>query len=92
MKKLVIAAGAAAFLAITSVAAFADQANGTIVSVDTKNGAVTLTDGKTYLLPLSVPASSLQVGDTVAVTYMSDLGTGKMLASSVVVQVTDPKT
>ena len=92
MKKLLVAAGAASFLAITSVAALADQANGTITTVDTKNGTVTLNDGKTYIVPLSVPASSLGVGSVVTITYTSDPATGKMLATDIVVKQADNKT
>ena len=86
-----LAAGAAAFLAITSAAAFADQANGTIVSVDLTNSAVTLNDGKTYIIPQSVPAASLIVGDVVTITYTAD-SSGKMQASAVVIKQADPKT
>lgn len=83
MKKLVIAAGAAGLLALSSLAAFADQASGTITSIDATNGAVTLSDGHTYALPQTVAASSLKVGESVMITFTADANTGKMNASAV---------
>ena len=90
MTKLLVAAGAAAFLAVTSVAAFADQVNGTVTGVDVKSGGVTLNNGKVYIVPQSVPASSLQVGDVVTITYTTD-ASGTMQASTAVIQKADPK-
>ena len=80
MKKLVIAAGAAALLAASSLVALADEASGTITAVDTNAGSVTLTDGKVYFLPQSVAASTFKVGDKVTITYTADQS-GKMMAS-----------
>ena len=48
MKKLMIAAGAASLLAMSSLAAFADEAQGSITSVDPTAMTVTLDDGNTY--------------------------------------------
>jgi Protein of unknown function (DUF1344) len=83
MKKLVIAAGAAGLLAVSSIAALAAQAMGTITSIDATSGAVTLSDGNTYALPQTVAASSLKVGESVNITYAADAATGKMTASAV---------
>jgi hypothetical protein len=80
MKKLVIAAGAAALLAASSLVALADQASGTISSIDTASGSVTLNDGKVYFLPQTVAAATLKVGDKVTITFTSDTS-GKMMAS-----------
>ena len=83
MKKLVIAAGAAALLGVSSIAALAAQASGTITSIDATGGAVTLSDGNTYVLPQTVAASSLKVGESVSITYTADASSGKMTASAV---------
>ena len=64
MRKLMIAAGAAAMLAASSMGAFAAEAKGAIQSVDVTAGTVTLADGKTYKLPAEFDAASLQVGQT----------------------------
>ena len=83
MKKLVVAASAAALLAISSAAALAAQAMGTITNIDPNAGSVTLSDGNTYVLPASVAAATLQVGQNVTITYTADANTGKMNASAV---------
>ena len=74
MRKLMIAAGAAAFLASASFAMAAD-ATGAISSIDTSAGTVTLEDGKVYKLPASVDAASLKVGDKVNITFEDMNGT-----------------
>jgi Cu/Ag efflux protein CusF len=82
MKKLMIAAGAAALLAVSSLAAYAAEATGSIKSVDAAAMAVTLDDGKTYSLPAGFDAASLKAGAKVKITY--DEANGKMTATAVV--------
>ncbi len=82
MKKLMIAAGAAGLLAMSSLAAFADEAQGAITSVDPTAMTVTLDDGNTYALPASVDAASLQVGQKVIIEFSKD-DSGKMTATAV---------
>ena len=82
MKKLMIAAGAASLLAMSSLAAFADEAQGSITSVDPTAMTVTLDDGNTYGLPASIDAASLQVGEKVKIEYSKDAD-GKMTATAV---------
>ena len=82
MKKYAIAAGAAALLAASTFAAFADEASGTVTSVDQTAGSVTLNDGKVYFLPQSVSAAMPQAGDRVTITYTAD-ASGKLMASDV---------
>lgn len=82
MRKFMVAAGAAALLAASSLSAFADEANGTIQSIDATAGTVTLADGSTYVLPSATDAASLQVGQDVTITF--DKGAdGKMMATDV---------
>jgi Cu/Ag efflux protein CusF len=81
MNKLMITAGAAAILAVSSLAALAAEANGAIASIDPAAGSVTLADGKTYFLPASVAAASLKIGQQVTITYEEQ--NGKMNASVV---------
>jgi hypothetical protein len=69
MRRLVVTASAAALLAASSLAALAAEATGAIASVDTSAGTVTLDSGQTFMLPSSVDAASLQVGEQVTVTY-----------------------
>ena len=80
MKKLMIAASAAALFATMSIA-FAAEATGVISSVDATAGTVTLDNGQTYSLPASVAAADLKVGAKVKITY-DDAG-GKMTATAV---------
>ncbi len=82
MKKLVIAAGAAVLLAMSSLAALADEASGSITSVDDSAMTVTLDDGNTYTLPADVDTSTLKVGDKVTVEYTKDAD-GNLVATAV---------
>jgi hypothetical protein len=82
MRKLIIAAGAAAMLAASTVAGYAAEAKGAITAIDPAAGTVTLADGQTYKLPAQFDAASLQVGQVVTITY--DQGTdGSMTATDV---------
>jgi hypothetical protein len=82
MKKLMIAAGAASLLAMSSLGALADEAQGSIKSIDPTAMTVTLDDGNTYALPTSVDAASLQVGEKVKIEFTKD-DAGKLTASAV---------
>jgi Protein of unknown function (DUF1344) len=82
MRKLMIAAGAAAMLAASSMAALAAEANGAIQSIDADAGTVTLADGSTYKLPAEFDAATLQVGQDVTITY-EEGADGSMAASAV---------
>ncbi len=82
MKKLVIAAGAAVLLAMSSLAALADEASGSITDIDDSALTVTLDDGNSYVLPSDVDPASLQVGDQVTVEYTKDAD-GNLVASTV---------
>jgi len=82
MKRLMIAASAAALLAGSSFAALAAEASGAIASVDTSTGTVTLDSGQTFILPTGLDAASLQPGENVTITY-EESGDGKMMATEV---------
>ena len=82
MKKLMIAVGAASLLAMSSLAALADEAQGAITAVDPAAMTVTLDDGNTYALPAGVDAASLKVGDKVKIEFTKD-NAGKLTASAV---------
>jgi hypothetical protein len=81
MRNLMIAAGAAALLGASSLAALAAEASGAIASVDTSAGTITLDSGQTFVLPPSVDVAALQVGKTVMITY--DEAGGQMMASEI---------
>ena len=68
MKKLMIAAAAAALLAGSSLAALAAEVNGSITSIDATARTVTMDDGKIYTLPADFDAASLKQGDKVKLT------------------------
>lgn len=69
MKKLMVAASAAALFAASSFAAFAAEVTGAITAVDPAAGTVTLDDGNTYVLPADFNIASLQAGAMVKITY-----------------------
>jgi Cu/Ag efflux protein CusF len=70
MRKLMIAASAAALLATVSMATAADV-TGTIKSIDPSAGTVTLDNGQTFNLAsnLKSQAANWKVGDKVKITY-----------------------
>lgn len=82
MKQLMIAAGAAALIAASSLAGFAGEASGAIASVDTSAGTVTLDNGQTFVLPSNLDAASLQPGEKIMILY-EESADGKMQASQV---------
>ena len=82
MRKSMIAAGAALFLAASSLATLAAEVDGAIASVDPGTNTITLTDGNTYTLPAGVSAAALQAGTKVRVIYQQDAD-GKLVASDV---------
>lgn len=82
MKRLMIAASAAALLSASSLAALAAEASGAIASVDTSAGTVTLDSGETFILPSGLDAASLQPGQNVTITY-EESGDGQMMATEV---------
>jgi hypothetical protein len=69
MKNLMIAAGAAAVFAAFSLPALADDATGTIASIDAVAGLVTLDDGKIYKIPTTVALASFMTGQKVKITF-----------------------
>ncbi len=85
MRKFLVAAAAAGLLAVSSLAALADEASGAITAVDASAMTVTLDDGNTYQLPQDVDAASLQVGDKVTIEYTKQ-SDGSMAATTVMPQ------
>jgi len=82
MRKLMIAASAAAMLAASSLSALAAEATGAITAIDPAAGTVTLADGQVFTLPAEFDAASLQVGQDVTITYEQGAD-GSMTASAV---------
>ena len=68
MKKLMMAATAAALLAGSSLAALAAEVNGSITSIDATAKTVTMDDGKIYTLPADFDAATLTQGEKVKLT------------------------
>ena len=90
MKKLIVAASAAALLAASSLVALAGEVTGTITAIDANAASVTLSDGKVYFLPQSLATllfkvgepAKFVVGEAVTITFTAD-PSGKMMASDV---------
>jgi hypothetical protein len=82
MNKLWIAVGAAAILAASSVAGYADEASGAISAIDPVAGTVTLADGALYVLPSVEDAASLEVGQEVTIEF-EETGDGQLMATSI---------
>ena len=68
MKRL-FAAAAAAALFVSAGSAFAEEADGTIITVDPATSIIILDDGQTYSVAEGVSIEGLQPGDTVKVSY-----------------------
>lgn len=81
MRRLMVAASAAAMLAASSLAAYAAEASGAVTAIDPAAGTVTLADGKVYVLPAGFDAASIAVGDDVTITF--DEADGQMTATEV---------
>jgi hypothetical protein len=79
MNRYVIAATALGAVLATPV--LADETTGTITSINQKTDAITLSDGKTYILPEGIEAEELKAGEKVHVTF-APTG-GKLLASKI---------
>lgn len=80
MKKSVIATAMVLALA-SSTDAFAKATTGTIASVDKSGDSITLSDGKTFVLPEGIEAETLKVGEKVTVTFSTKAG--KLVASTI---------
>jgi len=80
MKQLIIAV---ATLALMTGAAFAASDTGTIKQINPNSDAITMDDGKTFILAEGTEAESLKIGQKVSVTY--DMKAGKMVATKIVV-------
>jgi Cu/Ag efflux protein CusF len=80
MKKLMMAASAAVLLGASSLA-HAGDATGTITSVDLAAGTVTLDGADTFLLPPTIDAGELKLGEKVTITFEEQ--DGKMTATDV---------
>jgi hypothetical protein len=75
-----ISATAIAFLAAAPVALAASDV-GTVKSVNSKGDAITLDDGKVFILAEGTEAESVKVGTRVKVTF--SMKSGKMVATRV---------
>ena len=80
MRELLLPAVAGAFLFGASVALAATD-TGIVKNVNPKGDAITLDDGKVFVLAEGTEAESLKVGDKVTVTFK--MKAGKMLATKV---------
>jgi hypothetical protein len=72
MRKILLAAAAAALAAATN--AQAAETIGTVQSVNTKSDSITLSDGKIYVLPEGIEAESVQVGEKIKITFTATKG------------------
>jgi uncharacterized membrane protein len=80
MRISILSATAVAFLATASVALAATDI-GTVKSVNSKGDAITLDDGKVFVLAEGTEAESVKVGSKVMVTFSEKAG--KLVATKV---------
>ena len=80
MKRLIVAAAA---LVLMTGAALAASDSGSIKHIDPNSDAITLDDGRTFVLAEGTEAESLKIGQKVDVTY--EVKAGKMVATKIVV-------
>jgi Cu/Ag efflux protein CusF len=80
MRKLITAVAAAALLSTASLA-YAAEASGSIQSIDTAAGTITLDNGDVFKLPAAFDVASLQVGAKVKIVFEEQ--DGQKVASSV---------
>lgn len=82
MRKSLILAASLGTMIISSAAFAATQNDSAAIkSIDAKANAITLADGKTFILPKGFKLETLKVGEKVAVAY--EVKNGKMEAVSV---------
>ncbi len=81
MNKFVLPAAAIAFVSATTLA-FAATDTGAIKTIDATRPAITLADGKLFLLAKTFKVADLKVGEKVTVTY--DMKGSDMVATAVV--------
>jgi hypothetical protein len=86
-KKWIYAGLGALILGISPGAVMADEARGTIVSVDAAAGTVTLENGQTFAVPKATTTEPAGVGDWVKIEYQVDPQTGLMVAVDVDIQM-----
>jgi hypothetical protein len=82
MKKLLVAAAAAALLATSSLGVLAAEATGMISLIDATAGKVTLDDGKVYQLPTTVALATFMVGQKVKIMFEAQPA-GTLMASAI---------
>jgi hypothetical protein len=88
MKKLMIAAAAAAVFATFSFSALAEEATGTIESLDSATGLVTLDDGKIFKMPTTIALATFKSGQKVKITFEGQ-GTPFLASAIALVPATD---
>ncbi|MCX5570813.1 MULTISPECIES: DUF1344 domain-containing protein [Kaistia] len=76
MRSLIIAAASVAFLASGAAAIAAEQTEGTVVSVNTKSGTLTLQDGQTFNFANGAQLYGILPGQTVGVSHNGAQGLG----------------
>lgn len=77
MNKLMTAATAAALLAVSSFAAYAAEATGSITSIDVAAGTVVLDDGKTYQVAVGAESSGSSAGQVTGTATPAELASFK---------------
>jgi Cu/Ag efflux protein CusF len=69
MTKLLATLSAAVLMLSMSTAAFAEETEGMLKSIDSAKHTVTLEDGTVFQMPANVDPATLKVGDAVRITY-----------------------
>lgn len=67
-------------MAVIATNARAAETTGIVRSVNTKSDAITLRDGKVYILPEGIEAESVKVGEKVKITFTKQKGRNRVSA------------
>ncbi len=69
MNKALVTLSAAVLMLSGIAAAYAEETQGMLQSIDAAKNTVTLEDGTVFEMPVTVDPASLKVGDAVKITY-----------------------
>jgi len=69
MNKLLATLSAAVLMLSVSAAAYAEETQGMLKSIDAAKNTVTLEDGTVFEMPATVDPATLKIGDVVRITY-----------------------
>lgn len=63
---------------LATASAYAAETSGTVRKVNTKSDAITLSDGRVYILPEGIEAESVQIGQRVKLKFNQSKGRNRV--------------